>query len=270
MLATNPTRVALLRVLVLLLSVGLTALATSPTVSAQTTATARRAEFNRLVQKALKHYKVREYLVAVQVFEAAYDLEPRPELVYNIARSYEKALKPAEAIEAYERFVDLPGTTAALRTKALDSLVALKQERSARARAEDVELPPPPTNGTEPADRVVAPSRGAPRDRTLELVLIGGGVAVVGAGAVFGVLALASQDDLDEAIATGSSDRNRINELKDETERNALLADIMYGTGALLALSGIILFVATGNASDVAVGPMDTGDGAGFSVSGRF
>ncbi|MEO1230522.1 MAG: hypothetical protein AAFZ18_16605 [Myxococcota bacterium] len=231
------------------------------------------ARFDALVQTALGQYREGDYLNAVDTFEAAYALDDRPELVYNVARSYEKALRPDEAIATYERFLKLPGTTAELRAKALDALAALREERNARARAEAAELPPTasaPANAPRAPPTTVAQAR-EPRNRALEWTLLGSGMVLAGAGAAFGVLALNSESDWKDARAAGAADA-RVNELIDETERNALLADILIGAGAATAVTGLILFLVRGDeVPAVSVSPSSTPDGGGgLVVTGRF
>lgn len=231
--------------------------------------------FDRLVQAALSKYKSGAFLDAVEDFEAAYALRPRPELVYNMARSYEKALRPTEAIEAYERFVELPGTTAALRTKALQALTALRNERAARTAAEEASRPPPvealPRSGpTGRAQGSVAEAQLQSRNRTLELALMGTGVVIAGTGAVFGVLALDSESQWKDARASGQP-TEAVNDLIDETRTNALVADILVGAGAVAAVSGLIVFLANPDEEPVvSVGPKVTEDGGGLVIGGRF
>jgi hypothetical protein len=169
--------------------------------------------------------------------------------------------------------VELPGTTAELRSKALDALEALRRERAALERAE---ASPPlasetPSGPTAPASNVATTAaRSGGSSRALEWTLLGGGAAVAGAGAVFGLLALDEESKLEDARARGA-DASELQDLADTTERNALVADVLYGVGAASALTGIILFLATGDGeSDMAVGPQMLGDGGGLRVSGRF
>jgi tetratricopeptide (TPR) repeat protein len=55
-------------------------------------------------QTGLTYYDAGRYLEAAREFEQAYSLSRRPDLLYNIARSFEQALDPARAIVAYRRY----------------------------------------------------------------------------------------------------------------------------------------------------------------------
>lgn len=245
-----------------------------PETEAPAAEAAETLRFDDLVKTALEQYSSGAYQAAADTFEAAYALDARPELVYNVARSLEKALRPDEAIAAYERFIKLPGTTAELRTKALDALTALREERNARARAEAAEREPEarPAAGTAPPS--VGVEGGAPRQlrsRVLEWTLMGSGVAIAGAGAAFGVLALNRESDWKDAQSRGEP-ASRVDELVSETERNALLADILIGVGAVTTVTGIIVYLARGDTEPaVSLAPTATRDGGGGLVlSGRF
>ncbi len=234
-------------------------------------------DFDSLVSQAMTHYQANEFLQAIEDFEAAYLIKQQPELIYNIARSYEKALRQEQALEAYERFVKLPGTTAQLRTKALSAIAALKAERAARTEANRPAVAP--SNPQVLNDRSVRPSGtvsgnvGEEPSRTLEWTLVAGGAAVAAAGGVFAGLAFSSNSDFDAEKTKTPSDQNRLKDLQDQTNRNALIADIMIGTGALAAAVGVVMFLmADDEPSDqVAVAPWIGGEGqGGVALSGSF
>ena len=133
---------------------GLVALG-APVLSAAPAVAQAQDGFRELVDKGLELYTQKKYDEAIKNFEQAYTLRAEPELVYNIARAHEKSLRRAEAIAAYEKFVNLPGTTAELRTKALNAMEALRAEQAALDRAKappKVEVSAPtPTDGEGPA-----------------------------------------------------------------------------------------------------------------------
>src|SRR5690606_12016752 len=86
-------------------------------------------DFDTLVERAVEHYQARRYEAAIELFERAYALRAEPELVYNIARSYERLARSEDAIREYRRFVELPGTTSELRSLAFASIEALREEQ---------------------------------------------------------------------------------------------------------------------------------------------
>jgi tetratricopeptide (TPR) repeat protein len=251
------------------LSVTMTGLAVAMALLAQD-GFAQDETFNRLVQDGMNHYRNREYDEAVQKFEAAYAINQQPELIYNVARAHEKAPRRDQAIQAYERFLSLPGSTADLRAKALASVEALRREKEAMERSRQ----PRDTGGGS----VVPPGSGGgvvtrpPKEtsRTLEWVLIGGGAAVAATGAIFGVLALQANSDFKTLKADGA-DRATLEDKKSTVDNNALVADVMIGVGAVSIIAGAIMYLTTGHDDgDVAVGPVFGPDQAGLAVSGRF
>jgi len=229
---------------------------------ADQTSTRVDARFRALVDEGLEAYEAGSFDEAASRFLEAYDLIPEPELIYNAGRSFEKGLQREAAIERYEQFLTLEGTTARLRSRALDSLKLLRRELEALREPAPTAEPPeraPPAATTRPP----ALPRGP--NRALEITLLSsGGVALV-AGGVFGILALQSRSDFDDAEGS-----ERVG-LRDEVERNALVADVLLASGAALTATGIVLFFVRKGPRDArraawapAVGPNTVG------VTGRF
>jgi hypothetical protein len=189
-----------------------------------------------LVDEGVAHYGAKRYDEAVRAFEAAMALRAEPELVYNIARAHEKALRAPEAIAAYERFLELPGTTAALRAKARAALEALRAEAEAEARARAER---PPAGPSPPLALAAAPAPS----RALEWTLVGVGAAAAVTGGVFGALALRDHAAFEDARAAGAS-RAALLDAASVVERNALLADVLVGAGlAAAAVGGLLLWL---------------------------
>lgn len=275
----EPSRRAARLLLLALLSGGLVAhpWAIRP-ARAQTPSTEGRTEakpaeprsVKTLIDEAFQHYARGEYDAAIEDFEAAYAREPKPEYVFNAARSYEKALRVQEAIAAYERFVNLPGTTAELRSRAFESLGALRREANARDRA--VQSTEPPRSPEQPPRVVSGVQTSAPPpqgpDNTLPWGLVAGGGGLIAVGAVFGGIAAVRASELSEA--RGVEPVTRQQELADAVERNALVADIMFGVGGAAALTGIILVLVNETRGPVAVAPSTAGGSTGLVLNAQF
>lgn len=223
------------------------------------------AAFRQTVDDAMEHYKAKRYGQAIQAFEAAYKLRAEPELVYNIARSYEKSLKRTEAIDAYNRFLELPGTTAELRANALSAVDALKKEQALTKRASTAADDGGSTRDLGQPTRAQAAVQE--RSHTTEWVLIGGGLGVAAIGGVFTALAFKANSDFDAAPT-----RDEKIGLRDDTRRNALVADVMVGVGLVSAAVGAGLLIFGGDSAEerVAVAPSLGDGGAGLSVFGTF
>jgi tetratricopeptide (TPR) repeat protein len=239
-----------------------------PALSAAPAAAQAQDGFRELVDKGLELYTQKKYDDAIKSFEQAYALRAEPELVYNIARAHEKSLRRAEAIAAYEKFVNLPGTTAELRTKALNAMEALRAEQAALDRAKvpakvDVSAPTPADReGTSGVAAQVEPERSAP---VLPWALVGVGAAGMGVGAVFGLLALDAKSDFDKARAAEKADKATT------VETRALVADIALFGGAAVAVTGVILLlVEGGDATPSETAWVPTLGPGGVGLAGRF
>lgn len=135
----------------------------------------------------------------------------------------------------------------------------------------------PPAGGTppeQPAGPAEPPAKSEPRSKVPAYVTLGlaGAGAVV--GTIFGIQALGSKSDY-EATPT--------QELFDDTERNALLADMSFGVAITFGVTGaVLLFSDRGEAKGEATPPSKTAtvkpvvlpyvspDGAGAAASLRF
>lgn len=242
-------------------------------------ATDERARFEALVERAVRHYREGAYERAAREFEAAFAIDPQPELIYNQARSLEKALRTKEAIAAYERFAALPGTTAEVRARALESMDALRREErvreriaSDRAAVQSTASEPDPANAApSPSQRLSTSPEVRPPDRTLEWVLLGTGAALVAGGGVLGVLALDKSDQIDGAVAA-QTPLSEVEALQDEANRNAAIADGLFIAGAVAGVTGLVLFWVRGDeaVSEVSVTPFAAEAGGGVVLGGPF
>jgi Tfp pilus assembly protein PilF len=222
-------------------------------------------EFKAHLDRGMAAYKAGDYATALVAFEQAWATKEAPALLYNIGRCYERLGDGDRALETYERLLAAAGTTAELRAKALESVAALKREQAARVAAARVPAPSTATPGEGPASLEASPVAATPRSRALEWTLIGGGAVAAAVGASFGVLALVAEGKFEDA--TAREDKVRY---KDEADRDALIADIGLGVGALAVASGVVLFFVRDDDESIALAPSWLGDGAGLAAVGRF
>jgi tetratricopeptide (TPR) repeat protein len=88
----------------------------------------------------MKAYERRDYDGAIAAFRRAHDLDPRPNLLYNIAQSYWKKGDNAQALDFYRRYLDAaPGAPDG---KLIGERI---RELSAAASAPPSSAPPGPT-----------------------------------------------------------------------------------------------------------------------------
>ena len=197
--------------------------------------TARKVE--ELSAKAAELYGKKDFLGAIELFKKAYELEPVPNLLYNIARCYEKAEKYEEAIEYYKKFTVAPDVDSKSREDSLKRIETLQDALDAK-KALNTKKDPNGQTGPNGQTTTPKPVEQGP-DRTVAYVLLGGGALALAGGATMGVLAKGKQSDF-EAAGTTPDERRA---LRDSGERFALMADGMYVVGAGLAVVGIYMAV---------------------------
>lgn len=103
--------------------------------------------------------------------------------------------------------------------------------------------PPPPAPLPEVAAPAAPPPPPEKHSKVPAYVTLGiaAGGAVV--GTIFGVKALQSKSDFDKTPTTGSAD---------DTERNALIADMAFGVAVTLGVTGIVLLTSSDDGTDAA------------------
>ncbi len=111
-------------------------------------------DFRTHYDLALALYQAQRFEEAIPEFQAAYEVEARPGLLFNIAQAYRKAGHPREALQYYERYLTSdPQIDSETRhkvdgyvTEARNTLAALELEmnhRLAEERAARQPEPPP-------------------------------------------------------------------------------------------------------------------------------
>lgn len=226
------------------------------------------------LDRGLAEYEAGHYEPAAEAFEAAYAVRPEPELQYNVARSYERAVKREEAIAAYQRFLELPGTTSETRTRALRAVASLRAEIEAmnasvptEPEVSDPVVVVPPQEEPMPLDE---PTSGRGAKATAGWVLIGTGALALVAGAISGGLALATNNEFEDATV-----REDQVALAQEVDNYALATDVLLGTGLVFAVVGIVL-VAVDDGDDaeddaqVRLTPAGSPTSVGLMLSGRL
>jgi tetratricopeptide (TPR) repeat protein len=223
--------------------------------------------------KGTRAYELGLYEEAIAEYTAAYKLKDDPALLFNIGQAHRLAGHPAEALRLYKTYLakvpDAPNR-ADVEAKMTDLARQLEQQKQAAATPAPVPAPAPATSAPETgagtgapsaeASPPVAPANAAPAltpttttvaeatsaetggqgMRLAGIATAAAGLALVGTGIVFGVLARQAADDLSEL------DRNRgvFDPAKEEAgERNQLLAGILIGTGAAAVATGVVLYV---------------------------
>lgn len=211
-----------------------------------------------LFEESVGLYQEGRFEEAIVLLRRAYATHEEPVLLYNLGRALEGNGEYAEAVDAYERYLDTSGEIpdrGAIERKVV-TLRANLADRARLGRMDEVtdEQSRPATQPTDSG------GGGSP----VPWIVAGGGALIVGVGAVLGVLADGAHDD---ALSAPSQEATR--EEQDRAEGLALGANLAFVVGGLVAAGGIVWGVLELGSSDeqqtrVSVGP------TGIAVEGVF
>lgn len=222
--------------------------APEPAAAPKTPEAEQQAEEQRAVasidQEARQHfmigrtlYEAGRFQQAAEEFEQAYRLSRRPQLLYNVYVANREAGNLRAAIDALSSYLDeVPDAPDRINLKA-------RLERMQAQLAHQIEQEERARRATEEAER----ARAASRTRTVK-ERSNVPFYVMGAG---GALLAAS-------LGTGLVARNKIGQLEDNCEgtrcpgsedatitsgrRLAIATDVLWGVGAVSAVTGLVLF----------------------------
>jgi tetratricopeptide (TPR) repeat protein len=234
------------------------AIASTPAVAdpgADGSDAARSARAAELNEAGARLYRERHYRQAIEKFIEAHAIDKDANLLFNIARCYEELGDNAAAIEKYTAYVNAPGTDAAGRLRAEQSLRAL---RALQRRAAQEPKPAPVAGGgaKPPADGpAAAPDAGsASRRRTLAWSALGASAVVAGLGATAFYLGTRDHDRVTSSPGYGDPTavdpltQAEARALADSGDWKKLAGGIGMGVGAALLATSVALFIWTGEA----------------------
>lgn len=236
------------------------------------------AEARRVFEAGARLYAEGDYEGAVKAFEKAFELSKQPALKYNLASAYERLARYEDALAALEDYE--PHATAEQRD-VLKRRMAKLQERAreqkaapaSRAPAESTQAEPTPGSEASASNASLSTDKPTP---VLGFVLVGVGAVGVGIGAFFGIQALGSKSDAEQACSeVGGARRcpSSESETLSANSRDALIADLSLGVGLVAAAVGTYFIIKSptskGSASAsvrAAAGPQ----GGNLSLLGTF
>lgn len=221
----------------------------------------REAAASELVDQAALAYDQNQLDQALQLLTRAYELSPRPSILYNRAQVLRVQDDCAAALDAYRRFIDTTAPDDPNRERALhrrDEMQACADQRSQSHPAAPVKLsltqPAPP----EPASVVVSPPvtppqpQANPRSHRRALRVAGWasvavGVVAAGAAAVLAWEAQNIQDELNGELSKGGTwtmeQQLRYPSRYQEGSRDAHGAWWCAGVAALAGAGGAALII---------------------------
>ncbi len=232
-----------------------------------------------LSRQAAGAYSEGDYDRAIELFQQAYELQPVPNLLFNIAKVYEKKKDWEQAIVNYKEFMKAPDSDADARQVALDRIDALEEIRRVEREEEEArqrKLAEEERKKKEEEERLLAEQNGQETGGNAEAgtggsalpwIVTGSGAALLIGGGVFGLLAT----DQETVFKTGDSAEVR-RSARSKGKTFAIVADSMFLAGGVATVVGIILFATSGSGSGSEtaatptfwIGPEGGGAGAAF------
>ena len=250
------------------------------------------AEVSRLAKQSQAQYQAGDYTAAAETLLKAYELKPVSRLLFNIAKTYEKADNGEQAMRFYQRYIDASDAEPELvrqASRAIERLRMLDDQKKAAAQADadkkaaaqkaeedklaaqkaDLEKQQAQAAKDE-ADRQARANElaAAPppkRSRAIPYTLIGVGGAALAGGAVLGITAngLASDEK-------ASTDPFAKPDLRSQAKSRALVADIAYGVGIAALATGIIMIATEPKAPAPADGSASASSSPAHSLTPQF
>ncbi len=227
-------------------------------------------QVEELSQKGVKAYKDGKFEKAIEYFEQAHAIQAVPNLLYNIARCYEKIGDDDKALEYYDKFI-VDAVDRKAKQKALDKASAIREKQAKEKALADANKDSDKDNKDvkdpdKDKDKEVPP---AEPDLTWAYVSLGTGGALLIGGAVFGLMASGKQTEFDDADNPEDKQSAR-----DSGQTMALMADIFYIAGAAAVITGVILWATAEPEAQPAMTLRPTGwvgpDGAGVGLGTTF
>lgn len=191
-----------------------------------------------LVDAGVAAYGAGDYERAVREFEAAYEIDPQPALLYAWAQSLRLGGRCSDAIAVYRRYLETnpnEAQTAAARNGISRCEQALPPEPEPPAAPSDP-APPAPAPGPSPA--IDGARQGRWYADPLGGALVIGGAASIGVGV--GLLVRSSQN---RAAAGDATFREDFVELLDTATLQRRIGTVGLGVGAALVTGGVLRYV---------------------------
>ena len=219
---------------VLVLTVMVLALMAPPVVSTALAEENVAQQVEALSMDGAVAFRAGNFEAAIEYFTAAYDLQPVPNLLYNIGRCYEQLEDWDQAISYFERFIRSPDVDREAREQARSRVESLREIQAAERPPEE------PRIEEEEEEVITAP---ATPNRTPAFAALGSGVALLGGGAVMGVMARNQASQITD-MSLSYDDRLAA---RDSARTQALVADVLFGAGVVATGVGVYLLLTAGS-----------------------
>lgn len=260
----------------------------APTVDEQPVPPEVVREARALFELAHTHYDAGRYEEAAREFQRAYDLMPRPELLYNLHLAHRDAGRVEEAVDALRRFLAeasevSPGTRRTLEQRLVEMEAQLTERGEAEATGATDTGPGEPEQVAErdsSAGSTQEPARALSRGGGLPPwiggVLVGLGGLALGVAAIEAAVAHGALGERDAACTSGASGMECPADFDQQplVDRFTLHRDVGYallGVGlGVAAIGAALLAIAIASEGAVSASAACTLDGCVATAQGRF
>lgn len=206
------------------------------------------------IGKATEAHQKSDFATALKELEAAYALDPQPDLLYAIGQVYLKLDRCPDAISYYERYLATAPT-----------LEAAGQAQEAIDACKAKAPPPPPPDPVKPPPPPPSKSSAWYKD-PLGGALVGGGVVAAAAGVVFYLGARSDLDDAEQAMMLPEYDEH-----VDSARNKRLVSVVLFGAGGALIVGGVVRYMTRGESGEsTQVGVVPTSGGGLITWTGGF
>lgn len=253
----------------------LTALLVSvaPSVRADEASDARARE---LFDNGALLYEEGRYEDAVAAWQMAYELSPKPLLLFNIANAQERLGRYQEALDSLNRYRAFAPKD---ERKILDRRITNLEKRVEEQKAWETPAYDP-TSGEVPELQTRKKDEDAtPQLNPAPFLLMGGGAGLLGAGAALWGSSAAAGSEALALCGTSSAGTTHCLDAAgpflEREQQHALAGDVLFIAGGGLAAAGAAVLVgllATGGdaQADLWLSPSVTPQGAALGFGGRF
>lgn len=209
--------------------------------------TSTRAE--DLFSASMDAYRRGDFKGAIELLEKVYAMDPDPSILYNMGRAYEGLGDLPKAIEHYKRFLEkspnahdkgaLEQRISTLEKQVEDrkSLEHQRDQERQRAEQEARERAAKEAELEKAKQASAAPKRRSP----IPFILGGVGLASIGVGTVFGVMASSNHSD-----ATSERQQDKASDLDATANTQATIANIGFIAGGVLLATGVTWWLLDG------------------------
>lgn len=222
--------------------------------------------FASLVEKGGELFRAEKWAEARAKWEEAYQLNPNPTLLFNIASTYRREGDNPKALEFYKKYLEVAPADARFRPVAAEAIVSVQQALDAKNNAE------------KPPAEVHRSSGGGGGGTVLRWT----GVSLAAVGAVslgFGIFQGLEARDLNDRLEALPENTEWTRDLQDDydrgesLERQAIIFSVIGGVAVAVG-GGLFVTGLLDHGSEeerpVAVAPLVGRGRAGLAVAGSF